>query len=145
MPEVHYVYDSSSAIDIGAHIFPTEKYALLDRYVRDELEVGTERLHGWDTVTDEDIERVHVSSYAEDLRLARTTSATLSSELPVTPEVIESFRAMAGGSIAAVDLAFRYGVGFHIGGGFHHAFPDHAEGFCYLHDMAIGSTTPCAR
>lgn len=44
---------------------------------------------------------------------------------------------MAGGSIAAVDLALQHGVGFHIGGGLHHAFPDHAEGFCYLHDMAI--------
>jgi acetoin utilization deacetylase AcuC-like enzyme len=44
---------------------------------------------------------------------------------------------MVGGSIAAARLALEHGVGFHIGGGFHHAFPDHAEGFCYLHDVAI--------
>ena len=25
-----------------------------------------------------------------------------------------------------------------IGGGFHHAYPDHGEGFCVLNDFAIG-------
>jgi acetoin utilization deacetylase AcuC-like enzyme len=28
-------------------------------------------------------------------------------------------------------------VAFNIGGGFHHAFPDHGEGFCVIHDVAI--------
>jgi acetoin utilization deacetylase AcuC-like enzyme len=137
MSSVHYIYHPNSGIDIGPHVFPTEKYALLAQYLRDELSVGEERFHGWETVTDEDIQRVHTPSYSEDLRLARVTLATLRSELPVTHEVIDAFRAMAGGSIAAVGLALQYGVGFHVGGGFHHAFPDHAEGFCYLHDMAI--------
>lgn len=31
----------------------------------------------------------------------------------------------------------KQGWGFHIGGGFHHAFPDHGEGFCILNDVAI--------
>ena len=137
MAEVHYVYDTSSGSDIGPHVFPTEKYALLARYLRDELGVGDERFHGWEAVTDEDVGRVHTPNYVEDMRLARASSATLSSELPVEHEVIDAFWAMAGGSIAAVRLALEHGVGFHIGGGFHHAFPDHAEGFCYLHDMAI--------
>jgi acetoin utilization deacetylase AcuC-like enzyme len=25
----------------------------------------------------------------------------------------------------------------HLGGGFHHAFPDHGEGFCLIHDVAV--------
>ena len=25
----------------------------------------------------------------------------------------------------------------HLGGGFHHAFPGHAEGFCYVNDLAV--------
>ena len=137
MAEVHYVYHEDAGIDIGPHVFPTEKYARLAQYVRDELHVGDERFHPWETVTDADLARVHSPAYLEDLRLARVTPATLSSEFPVTREVIGGFRAMTGGSIAAVRLALQHGVGFHIGGGFHHAFPDHAEGFCYLHDMAI--------
>jgi acetoin utilization deacetylase AcuC-like enzyme len=110
---------------------------LLADSIRDEMGVGDDRFHGWQEVTEEDIRRVHTSSYADDLRLARVSPATLSSELPVSEEVIGAFRDMVGGSIAAVGLALQHGVGFHIGGGFHHAFPDHAEGFCYLHDVAI--------
>jgi acetoin utilization deacetylase AcuC-like enzyme len=28
-------------------------------------------------------------------------------------------------------------VGLNLSGGFHHAFPDHGEGFCALHDVAV--------
>ena len=28
-------------------------------------------------------------------------------------------------------------IGFNIGGGFHHAFPGHGEGFCAIHDVAV--------
>ena len=29
------------------------------------------------------------------------------------------------------------GIGFNVGGGFHHAFPGHGEGFCAINDIAI--------
>jgi acetoin utilization deacetylase AcuC-like enzyme len=28
-------------------------------------------------------------------------------------------------------------VGFNVGGGFHHAFPEHGEGFCAINDIAV--------
>jgi acetoin utilization deacetylase AcuC-like enzyme len=43
----------------------------------------------------------------------------------------------AGGSILAAQHALTERVGFNIGGGFHHAFPDHGEGFCMIHDVAV--------
>src|SRR5581483_4649846 len=43
----------------------------------------------------------------------------------------------AGGSILAAEHALKDGVAFNIGGGFHHAFPDHGEGFCMIHDVAV--------
>jgi acetoin utilization deacetylase AcuC-like enzyme len=43
----------------------------------------------------------------------------------------------AGGTILAGQRALADGFGVNIGGGFHHAFPDHGEGFCVLHDVAI--------
>lgn len=137
MFSVHYVHEPHAAVDIGDHVFPTEKYGLLAAYLREELHVGPERFHGWEPALDEDLERVHTPRYLQDLRDVRRSWATMSSELPVNAEVIEGFRRMVGGSIATVRLALRHGVGFHLGGGFHHAFPDHAEGFCFLHDMAI--------
>jgi acetoin utilization deacetylase AcuC-like enzyme len=42
-----------------------------------------------------------------------------------------------GGTHATAILAIECGIGVHIGGGFHHAFPDHGEGFCLLNDVAI--------
>jgi len=42
-----------------------------------------------------------------------------------------------GGSILAAELALRDGVCVNIGGGFHHAFPDHGEGFCMINDIAV--------
>ncbi|MFA6583106.1 MAG: histone deacetylase [Elusimicrobiaceae bacterium] len=42
------------------------------------------------------------------------------------------------GSVMAVKDALETGIGLHAGGGGHHAFRDHGEGFCFLNDIAIG-------
>jgi acetoin utilization deacetylase AcuC-like enzyme len=58
-------------------------------------------------------------------------------EVPFSPELVRAFWLAAGGSILAADFALNDGVAFSIGGGFHHAFPDHGEGFCMIHDVAV--------
>ncbi len=58
-------------------------------------------------------------------------------EIPYSPELVGAFWLAAGGSILAADHALKDGVAFNIGGGFHHAFPDHGEGFCMIHDVAV--------
>ena len=135
--QVHYVEHPEAHIDIGPHVFPTEKYRILPRLLRSELGIENERFHPADRLEEDDLARVHTAAYLSDLHHARTTAATAASELPVTHEVIQGFLTMAGGSITAVRLAREHGIGFHLGGGFHHAFADHAEGFCYVNDVAI--------
>jgi acetoin utilization deacetylase AcuC-like enzyme len=49
----------------------------------------------------------------------------------------EAFRLNTGGTILAARLALEQGIGFNIGGGFHHAFPGHGEGFCAVNDIAV--------
>jgi acetoin utilization deacetylase AcuC-like enzyme len=51
--------------------------------------------------------------------------------------LVEAFWLSAGGSILAAERALEDGVAVNIGGGFHHAFPDHGEGFCMINDVAI--------
>ena len=51
--------------------------------------------------------------------------------------MVEAFWLAAGGTILAARQALECGVGFNIGGGFHHAFPGHGEGFCAIHDVAV--------
>jgi acetoin utilization deacetylase AcuC-like enzyme len=58
-------------------------------------------------------------------------------ELPYSPELVRAFWLAAGGSILAAECALRDGIAMNIGGGFHHAFPDHGEGFCMIHDVAV--------
>jgi acetoin utilization deacetylase AcuC-like enzyme len=58
-------------------------------------------------------------------------------EVPYSPELVKAFWLSAGGSILASERALRTGICVNIGGGFHHAHPDHGEGFCMIHDVAI--------
>jgi acetoin utilization deacetylase AcuC-like enzyme len=51
--------------------------------------------------------------------------------------MVEAFWLAAGGTILAARLALQEGVGFNVGGGFHHAFPGHGEGFCAINDVAV--------
>jgi acetoin utilization deacetylase AcuC-like enzyme len=61
----------------------------------------------------------------------------LEMEVPYSPELVRAFWLAAGGSILAADYALQNHIAFNIGGGFHHAFPDHGEGFCMIHDVAV--------
>jgi len=67
-------------------------------------------------------------SYLEILRL----------EIPYSPELVRAVWLCAGGSILAGRMALQDRAAVNLGGGFHHAYPDHGEGFCVLNDFAIG-------
>jgi acetoin utilization deacetylase AcuC-like enzyme len=58
-------------------------------------------------------------------------------EVPYSKELIEACWLAAGGSILAGRRALEDGWAANIGGGFHHACPDHGEGFCVIHDVAV--------
>ena len=85
-----------------------------------------------------ELELVHTPAYLDDLFAARLTPRTLFSEMPLSPEIARAFALAAGGSILAARTALdRRGAAMNAGGGFHHAFADHAEGFCYINDVAL--------
>jgi acetoin utilization deacetylase AcuC-like enzyme len=132
------IYSDGYFLPIGQHVFPAEKY----RLVRDRLlstgVAGTEDFVMPTPATDEDILLVHTSEYVRKLKtgtLSRQEELLL--ELPYSEELVRAFWLAAGGSILAAEYALRDGVALNIGGGFHHAFADHGEGFCMIHDVAI--------
>lgn len=132
------VYHDGYYADIGAHVFPMRKY----RFVRDEIVrrglVREEDLITPLPATVEQSRRVHDQVYIDKLlqgRLSALEEAVL--ELPYSHQLVEASFLCAGGSIEAARRALERGMAIHIGGGFHHAFPDHGEGFCVLHDVAI--------
>ncbi|MBM4386807.1 MAG: histone deacetylase [Deltaproteobacteria bacterium] len=132
------VYSPGYAADIGEHVFPTEKYGMII-----ELLLREGAVERGDIIEPEppdwgDLETVHTREYIDDLKNARRTFRTIPSELPISGEIIRWVILGAGGTRLACETALKEGICFHCGGGFHHAFPDHAEGFCYVNDVAYG-------
>ena len=140
------VYSARYRIDIGLHVFPTEKY----RLVAQELHCQTLEP---DFATWEQLALVHTPEYIEKLRTGSMAIEDIAQlELPWSPEMVDGFRLMVGGTILAARVAcgtarlkseVRRGlhssdsVAVHIGGGLHHAFPNHGEGFCPFNDVAV--------
>jgi len=131
-----FVYSEGYYADIGVHVFPVVKYRLVYRQLSERGMVGG-RLIEPEPASRADLLLVHDRDYVEDLMHARSTGRTSSSELPVSKEIIDFFLLAAGGSIRACEEALQQGGAVNLSGGFHHAFPDHAEGFCYINDMAV--------
>ncbi len=130
------IYSPKYGVDVGEHVFATEKFEGL---YRKGLEEGLFRLEDVIEPTlppPVDFEGFFSDEYLEDLLKARHTSRTFLSELPVKKDIIESQLISAYGTYLAGKWALEEGRCFHIGGGFHHAYPDHAEGFCYVNDLA---------
>lgn len=140
MPRPAFVYHPAYEIDIGAHVFPTQKFRLMREQLLAQGLCREEEIEEPPKATDEELLLVLEESYLRDLRRYRHSASTMRSELPITEEIIEGVACTAGGTIHCVRRALENGVGaIHIGGGFHHGYPDHAEGFCYINDVAIGA------
>jgi acetoin utilization deacetylase AcuC-like enzyme len=124
-------------IDIGSHVFPTRKYHLLhDRIRASSVDANVVEPQ---PATWEQLAFVHSTEYLTRLQTGTFEWDELALlEVPWSPEVVEGFRLMTGGTIEAANFAIETGrPGFHIGGGFHHAFANHGEGFCLFNDVAI--------
>ena len=124
--------------DLRGHVFPMEKYGLVRRALLDggDTSPGDWRLAA--PATQAELLLVHTPEYLDDFLHARWTHRTEPSELPLDPAVVRAFLLFTGGTIAACREAMARGFAVNVGGGFHHAFADHAEGFCYLNDIAVG-------
>ena len=132
------VYHDRYDLNLGEHVFPSQKFRWLrDRLLRTRF-AAAEDFVTPEPATDEDVRLVHDAEYVAKLR-----SGTLSYhdilrlEIPYSRQMVEAFWLAAGGSILAARLALRDRIGFNVGGGFHHAFPGHGEGFCAINDIAI--------
>lgn len=123
--------------DIGAHVFPTRKYrAVLERLAAEEV-LDAAEVRRPEPAAREELRAVHSADYLDDLEQLRWTHRTAMSELPLTAAIVRAYVLAAGGTLAAAREALPHGVGVHVGGGFHHAFADRAEGFCYVNDLAV--------
>ncbi len=133
------VYTERYTLAWPGHVFPTRKYEQVARAVREE---GlAEEFHEPRPAASEEILTCHRPEYLERLRAIADGLEEWDPrfECPVSRPVLESFGLAVGGTILAGRLAVERGYAANLGGGFHHAYPDHGEGFCLLNDVAVAA------
>jgi acetoin utilization deacetylase AcuC-like enzyme len=132
------VYHKGYDLNLGEHVFPSHKFHLIAETLLREGIAAKEDFLTPNLATDEDILRVHIADWVRKLKTGTlTASDEMRLEVPYSPELVEAVWLAAGGSILAAQCALRDGLGCNLGGGFHHAYPDHGEGFCAIHDVAV--------
>lgn len=132
------IYSDQYDLNLGQHVFPSVKYKLTRDKLLEEDAARPEDFVEPEPASDEDIARVHHQEYIDKLQNGTLSQEEiLRMEVPYSPGLVRAVWLAAGGSILAGRLALKHSAAVNLGGGFHHAFPGHGEGFCVLHDVAV--------
>jgi acetoin utilization deacetylase AcuC-like enzyme len=134
------VWSPTYEVDLGPHVFPTHKYRLVRDLLLAGPTVGPDDFVEAPPVAPEALARVHTAEYLRKIRedgFSPTERYVL--EVPFTRDLERAAVVCCGGTLLAGRLACRDGVAAHLGGGFHHAFADHGEGFCLLNDVGVAA------
>jgi len=136
------IYHERYDLNLGKHVFPSQKFRLIRRALLDQAIADENDFLRPVPAADEDILRAHTADWVRKLKTgALTASELMKLEVPYSPELAEAVWLAAGGTILAANCALRDGFGTNLGGGFHHAHPGHGEGFCAIHDVAVAIRT----
>ena len=152
------IYSPRYEVDLGPHVFPTRKYGLVHRQLLNSPLLGPSRFVEPAPATWEELARVHTTEYLAKARDGSFTPEELATlELPWSAGIVEGFRTMTGGTATAAAMVCGFDrdpelssnkvgerrdgsdsrIVCHIGGGLHHAFANHGEGFCLFNDVAV--------
>ncbi len=133
------VYSDLYEVDLGEHVFPTAKYRMVKDRLISEKNVSSQIFKAPHLIEYNDLLLVHTNEYLNKIKtLSLSAQEIFKLELPLTEQIRDASLACCSGTIMAIQEAACDGIGIHIGGGFHHAFPDHGEGFCVFNDVAVG-------
>ena len=132
------VYSEKYFLPIGEHVFRADKFRLIRERLLEQGLVDDSDFIAPQPASESDVMLVHSPHYVNKLMEGSLTAREeLQMEIPYSPQVVDTFLLHCGGSVLAAERALADGVCINVGGGFHHAFPDHGEGFCMMHDFAV--------
>lgn len=127
------VYSPKYGVDYGEHSFAARKFELTAEVLRDSVELIEPA-----EPSREDLLLAHDEIWVDKVLAAKLSAVDLERlELPFSPEISLAHRLAVGGTLLAAGHALETGIGLHCGGGAHHAFRDHGEGYCALNDIAV--------
>ena len=120
------------------HPFPMGKFPALKEILEREGFIDEEDIIAPHEASWDDLRLVHTSEYLEQLAAGSLSSAAeRRMGLPWSEALVRRSRLAVQGTINAATMALADGMAANLAGGTHHAFPDHAEGFCVLNDVAV--------
>jgi acetoin utilization deacetylase AcuC-like enzyme len=132
------VYSEKYFLSIGEHVFRADKYRLIRERLLQQHAADESDFILPEPASESDVVLVHSPHYVNKLMEGGLSAREeLQMEIPYSPQVVDAFMLHTGGSILAAERALQDGICLNIGGGFHHAFPDHGEGFCMINDIAV--------
>jgi len=133
------IYHDGYDLHLGAHVFPSQKFRMIrDRLVAENFAEPSDILQP-EPASGDDLLLVHTREWITRLQLGTLDYLDIMKlEIPYSRQMVDAFWLAAGGTTLAARCALRDGIGYNIGGGFHHAFPAHGEGFCAINDIAVG-------
>jgi acetoin utilization deacetylase AcuC-like enzyme len=132
------VYHPRYDLNLGAHVFPSQKFRLTAESLLSSGVAEASDFLQPEPASDADLLRVHTPAWIHKLRTGTlTASEIMKLEVPYSKELAEAVWLAAGGTILAAQSALRDGFGSNLSGGFHHAYANHGEGFCAIHDVAV--------
>jgi histone deacetylase 11 len=130
------------------HPFDARKFSRA--WARLGQRLGSELERHWEEpkapIADADLLLVHDAAYLNSLQSSSVIAAAIEvAPLALVPNallqhgLLEPMRRAAAGTLLAAERALENGgtMAMNLGGGYHHAFRDHGEGFCLLADAAI--------
>lgn len=131
------VFSRAYSADIGDHVFPTRKFRMVAERVREEGLVGPGELVDPGMPERDDVLLAHTPEWTDKIFEGRATlEDELRMELRLSEPVAQAHLKTVAGTILTCRHALETGLGLHVGGGSHHAFAGHSEGFCVLNDLA---------
>jgi len=132
------IYHSGYDLNLGTHVFPSQKYRLIRERLLSDRIADEADFEEPACASDDEIRLVHDPGWVQRLKDNKLGYGELQRlEIPWNIRTADAVWRATGGSILAVERALRDGVGINIGGGFHHAFRAHGEGFCAINDIAV--------
>jgi acetoin utilization deacetylase AcuC-like enzyme len=122
------IYSEKYEVDIGNHPFPTSKYRLVKEYLLNNGYINRDDMKTPYMPDAELLKTIHTSKYVSKILDGTLSHADeIKLELPYSKDLAEASALACAGSVMAVEAALAGGASVHLGGGFHHAYPDHGE------------------
>lgn len=135
-----FFYSPLYEVNIGTHVFHTDKYRLIKEHLAEKFNLHADSFISPKEIEYKDLEIIHSPDYIQKVFTGTLLpSEEIQLELPYSKELAKASITACAGSLAASIIATKTVPGLHIGGGFHHAYPEHGEGFCVLNDVAYAA------